>query len=134
MKDILEKNILFFDGSCAFCTKSVQIFIKHNSKNIYFSSLQGQAANLVQIPEFAKNSNSLVFYSNHAFHIRGQALRKLANFTKPFSLLRFLLVLTRILPLPLVNAVYTKIAQNRHKINFKENCAFDSRLSHKLLP
>ncbi|MFM7618826.1 MAG: thiol-disulfide oxidoreductase DCC family protein [Bacteroidota bacterium] len=134
MDELTEKNILFFDGTCGFCHKSVQIFYKNQGKTIYFAPLQGQSAAALQMPESARNANSLVLFSNQKFYTNGQALRKLYTFTKPKTMLRMLLGLTHVLPLLLVNATYRIIANNRHQLHSAKACTFDSQITPFLLP
>ncbi len=134
MDELHEKNILFFDGTCGFCHKSVQIFYNNRAKNIYFAPIQGQSAEYLQMPEIARNANSLVLFSNQKFHTEGQALRKLYAFTKPFSKLRMLLGLCHVLPLLLVNVTYRIISKNRQKLYSTNACSFNNEIQEYILP
>lgn len=134
MDKLTEKNILFFDGTCGFCHKSVKLFYKNRSKTIYFAPIQGQSATALQMPESARNANSLVLFLNQKFYTKGQALRKLYTFTKPNTMLKMLLALTHVLPLFIVNATYRIIANNRHQLHSAKACTFNSQITPFLLP
>lgn len=134
MDELSEKNILFFDGTCGFCHKSVQLFYKKRCKTIYFAPIQGQSAAALQMPESARNANSLVLFADQKFYTKGQALRKLYGFTKPKTMLRILLGVTHVLPLLLVNATYRIIANNRNQLHSANTCSFNNQITPFLLP
>jgi predicted DCC family thiol-disulfide oxidoreductase YuxK len=134
MQELQNKNILFFDGACAFCNKSVQLLMKHSAHSLYFSSLSGNSFKALQTTTSNFQSNSIVLYTNQSFYSEGDALRKLASFVKPFSFAGILLQTCRITPLKVVNFMYGIIARNRFKFQNKITCEFRHSHTQQILP
>ncbi|MFI5172679.1 MAG: thiol-disulfide oxidoreductase DCC family protein [Chitinophagales bacterium] len=108
-----ESPIIFFDGVCNLCNRSVQVILKNDKKNIFFfSSLQSDfAAEFFQEHNYKIRSDSIIFFNGKQFHEKsGAALRIAARLKFPFPLLGA----GWILPPFIRNAVYGLIAKKRY--------------------
>lgn len=113
--NILHSNpILFYDGECGFCNRSVQ-FVLGAEKNqiIHFCPLQSNyAKKLLQKYEIEICYQTLYFY-NHNLKDRSSAVLALVPFLKWYYQW---LKLLWIVPKPFRDFVYDVIAKRRHKI------------------
>ena len=118
-----NKSIIFFDGICTLCNKTVLFILKHETnKLIYFSSLQSKFAQdifskkSINIEEF----NSIIFIENNCIYYKSQAVFRISkNLKFPFNLLKYF----RFLPVFITDFIYDIIAENRYRIFGKiEQC------------
>ena len=113
--------IVLFDGTCAFCERSV-IFIANRDPAAYFrfgASQSPQAASLLAEHGLTRDiARSMVLIEGDHAYLRSTAsLRIAARLGFPWSWLRvFLLV-----PEPVRDAVYRVIAAIRHRIAGRSN-------------
>jgi predicted DCC family thiol-disulfide oxidoreductase YuxK len=110
------KTILFYDGSCGFCQRVIQLSIKLLKKNadIYFAPLEGSTAKSSRktYENFPNEINAIVLLNNNIISIGPNAFFELASFyRKPWSILRYL----KYLPKLLANSIYRIIAVNRYR-------------------
>ncbi len=111
-----DKNIIFYDGDCGFCNRSVQFVLNNERKSeIYFSSLQSDYAR-----EFFKAQNlpnpdlsTFYYYSNGILYQKSTAALKVVPKLKWYY--RFF-VFGWIAPKFLRDGIYDFIAKNRKKI------------------
>jgi predicted DCC family thiol-disulfide oxidoreductase YuxK len=109
-------GIILFDGTCAFCERSV-IFIATRDRNGYFrfgASQSPQAAELLERHGLMRDTaRSIILLEDGRAYLRSTAVLRIASkLTVPWSLARvFLLV-----PTPLRDAVYRVVAAIRHRI------------------
>lgn len=107
--------ILFFDGTCGFCTRSVQWVLRHDRQSaLRFAPLQGQTYAALDLPGKPTDMSSLVL------------LRDGRLFTRSSATVRMLLLLGGIwpavgallwiIPRPLRDAGYRFLARNRYRI------------------
>ena len=114
----MTKTILFFDGDCSLCNKTVQFIIKHERETetpILFCSLQSVYAkqalekyhyNLNQLNTLVLLSDDNVFYkSNAALHIT-KFLKAPYSWGASFKLV----------PLLIRDGIYNFIAKNRKRL------------------
>jgi predicted DCC family thiol-disulfide oxidoreductase YuxK len=108
--------ILFYDGDCGFCNKSVQFVLQNDaSKSIHFAALQSTFAQ-----RFFKNRgidqpdlSTLYFYHNGKFSSRSTGVLYLVSFLKfRFQLLR----LGWLIPRFARDAMYNFVAKRRKKL------------------
>jgi len=120
---VKNKSIIFFDGICTLCNKTVLFILKHETnKLIYFSSLQSKFAQdifskkSINIEEF----NSIIFIENNCIYYKSQAVFRISkNLKFPFNLLKYF----RFLPVFITDFIYDIIAENRYRIFGKiEQC------------
>jgi predicted DCC family thiol-disulfide oxidoreductase YuxK len=113
-----NRIILFYDGDCALCNKSVQFVIDHEKKispPIMFCDLQSDyAKNLLASYHYNFNSlNTLVLLIDKNVYYRSDAALYLTKHLKtPYNLLIGL----KLIPKFIRDAVYNFIAKNRKKI------------------
>lgn len=120
-------DIVFFDGVCNLCNASVDFIIKHDKKKRFrFASLQserGQA--ILKANQFNPNDyDSFILETQGKVYIKSTAaLKVVAQLGFPFSLM----MIFRIIPPFIRNAVYSWIAKNRYKwFGQKETCRLPS--------
>jgi len=111
----MSKTILFFDGDCSLCNKTVQFILKHErntTESIFFCSLQSAYAKqaLEKYHYDFNQLNTLVLLINENVFYKSNAALNIAKYLK--SPYRWLAVF-RIIPLFIRNAIYNYIAKNR---------------------
>ena len=113
--------VVFFDGVCTLCQRSVRYLLKHDkNKRLKFASLQGQYAKKTLPPEDLKNLKSIVFYDGKAFYKKSTALLKLCT---SLGGGHKLLLVGYLLPKFLRDGLYSYIAKNRYRwFGQQEHC------------
>lgn len=112
-------SILFYDGDCGFCQKSIQFVLKYERKPTFkFASLQGDlAAKLLPI-NLTQNLDSVVVYHDGEFLTESSAVLFIAkNLKIPFL---FLFVF-KVIPVPIRDYFYQIVARNRYKFTESGN-------------
>ena len=115
--------VLFFDGVCNLCSKSVQFIIEHEAQPVMrFASLQSPLAAQV-LPALGAEPaklNSVVFVEDGVAYERSSAALRVAKHLKaPY---RFMAVFL-IVPSFLRDLIYEVIAKNRYRMfGKKEAC------------
>jgi predicted DCC family thiol-disulfide oxidoreductase YuxK len=110
------EHLVLFDGVCGLCTSSVQLLFRlDSSKVIHFAPLQSDLGREVCLSNGLDPEEFDTFIyarPNHPILVRSSAALALA------STLGFpwkLLIIFRLVPRPLRDAVYAFIAKNRHR-------------------
>ncbi len=104
--------IIFFDGKCSLCNKSIDLIISLDKKRAFrYAPLQGEAAiRLLPLHTYTLLS-SLVYYENGKIWTKSEAIIKvLSKLGFPFFILGKLIT---IIPKSLLNLIYDYISQNR---------------------
>lgn len=127
-----NRRIVFFDGDCGLCQRSIQIFTDLDIQNVLlFAPLQGQTAEEL-LPEDLRDSDSL---STMAYVVASDdgtttistesdaVIRVLADIGGLSRLVSFL----GLLPKSLRNSVYRYVANNRLKFSKKLSCPIPSK-------
>lgn len=112
-----SRSIVFYDGDCGFCNRTVQFVLSNNrKKNVYFAALQSEFSESF----FKGNSNitpdlsTFYFYDGKKLYDRSTAGLKLSQQLRfPFPLM----ILFWIVPKGLRDLFYNMIAKRRHRIN-----------------
>jgi len=110
-----KMHIVFYDGDCGFCNRTVQwILEKEKSPIIYFSALQSPfAQRFLNVKGVIPDMSTVYFYSEGKLYTESAAAFQLSFFLRsPYRGLRFF----RVLPRFLTNLVYRWIAKRRHRI------------------
>jgi predicted DCC family thiol-disulfide oxidoreductase YuxK len=110
-----KEHIVFYDGDCGFCNRTVQwILDKEKSPIALFSAIQSPFAQ-----EFLKGQgvipdlSTVYFYSDGQLYSESAAAFQLCLFLRsPYRALRFF----QVLPRAFTNAVYRWIAKRRHRM------------------
>ena len=115
------QKIVFFDGVCNLCNRSVDFLIKQDKKGVLkFASLQSDFAKSF-LPEDLVNSadlDSIVFSDGKKFFTKSSAVLEICkSLGGGFHFFR----IGYLLPPFLRNALYTLIANNRYKWFGKKN-------------
>jgi predicted DCC family thiol-disulfide oxidoreductase YuxK len=116
-----NQTILFYDGECGVCSRTVRfIFKNERSNDLFFSSLQGNFAIrfLAERGIESVSSNTVYLFENGKLYNKSRAAMKLIPYLKrPFCILKILSVFPRFFR----DFVYDRIAANR-KVFFKDVC------------
>ncbi|MEO8762571.1 MAG: DUF393 domain-containing protein [Bacteroidia bacterium] len=119
-----KKAILFYDGDCALCNKSVKFVIDHEKKSgqaILFCSLQSTYAKQA-LEKYNYNFNelsTLVLLIDEVVYYKSTAALNLTKFLKvPYSWL----IILKIFPTFIRDWVYNYIAKNRKRLLKKNFC------------
>ncbi|RYD23810.1 MAG: DUF393 domain-containing protein [Verrucomicrobiaceae bacterium] len=127
--------VLFFDGDCAFCSRSVQRAFRLDRKGkLFFAPLQGKLAAEMGFAEHAaKDGGTMVVLreSDRKVFYKSDALIEVARVLGGWW---HLAALARFIPKPLRDFVYSLIANNRYRISGKsESCTLpDPELRKRL--
>ena len=105
--------IIFFDGVCGFCNRSVNWVLRHDrNRTFLLAPLQGEHARRLVEPEIRENVASVVLLVNGASYIRSAAIcRILMLFGGVWYFWGLLLWLV---PLPLRDLGYRIVARYRY--------------------
>ncbi len=108
-----NSNIVFFDGVCNLCNRSVDFFIRHDKKNqLLFAPLQGETAHQILPDEKITDMSSFIYYSNGKIYERSTAaIYATAELSGGWICVKILLIVPRFLR----DVVYNYIAKNRYK-------------------
>lgn len=114
------KNIVFYDGECGLCNRSVQFILKHErSDELHFSSLQSSftkdffAKHNLKTPE----PETLIFFNGDKILVRSEAALEVSKFLKtPYNWANIL----RWIPRSFRDFIYKLIARNRHRVPLKK--------------
>ncbi|MFP3918196.1 thiol-disulfide oxidoreductase DCC family protein [Lysinibacillus telephonicus] len=118
--DSYSNSIIFFDGDCNFCNKSVQFIIKRDYKGHFrFASLQSTIAeNLLAHYQHTSRLDSIVLMENGQLFTESTAVlhicRKLDGLWK-------VLYIFILFPKPIRNAFYRWFAKNRYRFFGKQS-------------
>lgn len=108
-----NEQIIFFDGICVFCNKSINLLEDLDKKNKFkFATLQGETAKqLLAISLVSGDLKSLVFYKQGKIFLKSSAVIEIV-----FQLGGFwkLIKITYIIPKIIRNIFYDLIAKNRY--------------------
>jgi predicted DCC family thiol-disulfide oxidoreductase YuxK len=109
------QKIVFFDGVCNLCNRSVNFLIKQDKKNVLkFASLQSAYAQNV-VPKALLNHeklDSIIVYTDGKFYDRSIAVLKLC---KILGGLFTVFLIGYLLPRFIRDGLYTFIANNRYR-------------------
>ena len=109
-----DANILFFDGECGLCNRTIQLILKHEKDStLKFSSLQSSFAEKTFAEMNDGNfGDSILLYSNGRIYSKSTA----ALFLIPFLKWYFKpLVVFWLIPKYLRDLIYDLIARNRKR-------------------
>lgn len=109
-----ERPIVFYDGVCGLCTRSVQILLKLDTKHqLLFAPLQGKTYQALTNNQHT-NFDSIVVYSNNEFYKEVKALQHIGKTLG--GIWNVLRIISFIIPPFIGNALYRLIAKNRYQI------------------
>tara|TARA_R110000737_G_scaffold202403_1_gene221627 strand:+ start:45029 stop:45574 length:546 start_codon:yes stop_codon:yes gene_type:complete len=116
MKSVPDK-IVFYDGECGFCNRSVQFVLKYQKdQSIHFSPIQSSlTTNIFEKNKWDKPDLSTVYYfeDGKLFQKSDAGLQLSKQLKFPISLLQVFWIIPQFLR----DKVYDFIAARRHKLN-----------------
>jgi predicted DCC family thiol-disulfide oxidoreductase YuxK len=131
--DDKDAVILFYDGTCGFCSRIVQFILKHESsrQSLRFATLQGDAAAALRerLPWLA-DVDSVVWYEpasggrSERVLVRSDAGLAAAAYLG--GIWRFLALAARWVPRFIRDAVYNAVARNRQRLAGNVICLMPS--------
>ncbi|MGL5113196.1 MAG: thiol-disulfide oxidoreductase DCC family protein [Flavobacterium sp.] len=119
-----NKKFILFDGVCNLCSTAVQTIIKHDKNDVFrFVALQSDLGLAIQkhIAIDTRKIDSLILYvPGVSYSYKSEAVLDIA---KELGGIFSLTIIFKILPTPLLNAVYDYVAKNRYKwFGHQEQC------------
>ena len=126
---------LFYDGECSLCNRAVGFIIKHDKHKIfrYYPIGSPFAESITEIKQLAGNIDSVILFYHQRIFIYSDVLIQVAKILGgKLHVLRALWII----PKPIRDYIYKKIALHRYNIFGKKNACiiydnynrFDSRL------
>ena len=117
------QKIVFFDGICVLCNRSVDFLLKKDRKRrLKFATLQSDHAMAFfhQSQYNPVKEDTIIFYDEGRIFIKSTAVLKIAGYLSfPYSTIAVLLIFPR----PLRDWVYDYIAKNRFRwFGKKDTC------------
>ncbi|MEK9198916.1 DUF393 domain-containing protein [Lysinibacillus halotolerans] len=119
-------NIILFDGECHFCDATVQFIMKRDHKKHFkFASIQSDIGQtLMEKFHVPKSIDSVIYIEGDNCYFKSTAVlrisRKLDRGWKGFYLFT-------IIPTPIRDLIYDKIAKNRHKLIKNNQCSIPKK-------
>ncbi|MCJ0743918.1 thiol-disulfide oxidoreductase DCC family protein [Pedobacter montanisoli] len=131
-----KKLVVFFDGECNLCNRSVQFIIKRDRKDCFsFASLQGETAKgmLADLGLSNGTNQSIILWENGRLYRQSDAALRIVKRLNGFWSLLYGFI---IIPAFIRNPIYNYIARNRYKWFGKaDHCLIPApELKHKFLP
>ena len=130
MKEVPE-NIVFYDGDCGFCNRSVNYVLKHDkTKSIHYASLQSEVTKEIFLNNGWPEADLSTFYlmQDGELFKKSKAAFKVLKF---FPWYMQWLHIFRIVPLGIRDWVYDQVAKRRRRIS-KGYCVIPDEQERKL--
>ncbi len=127
-----KQTIVFFDGDCGFCQKSVQLCMKlDKQRKLKYSSLQGELSAELKVKEQTKGVDSIIVLNQELLFVKSRAIFKILNtLGGGYKVLNIF----RIIPVRLLDFMYDTIARYRKRFFPKHNhCYLPSVAERSLL-
>lgn len=120
MTDPEPDNLLFFDGVCGLCNRTVDFILKRDDRGEFsFSPLQGKTAEDFLSPGDIADANTLVLKTPRGIYRRSSAVVRILWLLG--GVWKLLGTLLWIVPLPLRNLGYRIVAATRYRIFGKKS-------------
>ncbi|WP_010300517.1 thiol-disulfide oxidoreductase DCC family protein [Kurthia senegalensis] len=126
----MDKPILFYDGACGFCNRSVQFILDHErTDELHFASLQSDFAKQSLPQEHWENLDSIVVLDGNHIYTKAKAVFFIANYLKiPFRWA----YAGKYLPEWPFNKAYEFLAKNRYSLSqSRKSCQLLSQKQRK---
>ena len=107
------KKIIFFDGVCNLCNKTVNYIIARDSGKIFhYTSLQGETAKNILGVEKSNELDTIYYRDNGVLYKKSTAMLRILKQLGGFTQLFYVFI---IVPRPVRDMVYDFIAKNRYR-------------------
>jgi len=108
-----QEKIVFFDGECILCNRSVDFLLKADKKKyLHFASLQSGYLKNLTFQGILTEDDSIVFYDEGRLYTLSTAVLKIAAYLPvPYKLL----VIFKLMPRPWRDSMYRYIARHRFR-------------------
>lgn len=127
----VPENIVFYDGDCGFCNRSVNYVLKHDkTKSIHYAALQAEITKDIFLKNVWPEADLSTFYlmQNGVLYQKSKAAFKVLKF---FPWYMQWLHIFRIVPIGIRDWVYDQVAKRRRKIS-KGYCVMPNEREMKL--
>lgn len=115
LSSLLVNDIVIFDGVCNLCAHSVRFILSHEAdQTLRFMPMQSPAAARVmrELGFDAANAQTVILLAHGRVHLKSDAAIRLAGYFRwPWKLLGAL----RVVPRPLRDWAYDRVARNRYR-------------------
>lgn len=122
-----NSKIIFFDGECNLCNRSVQFIIKRDSKGVFkFASQASEIGEkLIKQYRIPGQIDSIILVDENRIYLESDAVLRIC---KDLDGLWKLLSIFLIIPKRIRNMIYQVVAKNRHKwfSNNESSCMLPS--------
>jgi predicted DCC family thiol-disulfide oxidoreductase YuxK len=128
-----ERHILFYDGTCGICSRSVRFILKNESdERINFAALQSDFSSEFLRNFDIENSNltTLYFYSKGNVYSKSRAILALIPFLKWYNSFFYLGFL---IPRFILDFFYDILAKNRKRF-FSSTCDLNKFSKSRFIP
>ncbi|NBB80928.1 MAG: DUF393 domain-containing protein [Verrucomicrobia bacterium] len=141
MKSDGQSPILFYDGECGLCSRSVRFLMKRDRADaLKYAPIQGETAKIYLSPTLREQLSTVIYYrpcpsdeGNRQRLLRSEAI--LSALIDTGSAWRWPARIARCLPRSWRDVFYNWVARNRHRFFPKGSCPLpDSAERTKLLP
>jgi predicted DCC family thiol-disulfide oxidoreductase YuxK len=113
--------ILFYDGKCGLCARSVQWALEHDRKEVMrFAPLQGTTYAALDVPDKPPQMDSLVLCDADGLHVRSDGVLRILRIVGGGW--RLLGAIARIVPRFVRDAVYRWVARHRESLGSASAC------------
>lgn len=125
------RKIVFFDGVCGFCNKSVDALVRLDEDEVLrFAPIQGEVAKSVLPEERRENLDTICYFDGERIFTKTRALLEIGRAVGGGLQLFYPLVL---LPDALRDAAYDWVARNRYRwFGKSESCRMPSPEERRL--
>ena len=109
-----QTPILFYDGDCAFCNRSIKWILERDPKAIFrFAPLQGETAARMLPESDVDDLHTVVLVDEEGIHRRSTAaLRSVVKLGGAYRFASILLLVPRFIR----DSIYKIVAHNRHRL------------------
>jgi len=108
-------RIVFFDGICVLCNKSVDFLIKNDKKKrLKYATTQSEAADYLLSNEQLQPAipESIIYYENGDIYVKSTAILKIfKELRQPWPVFSYLIIIPR----PIRDGMYDLIARYRYR-------------------
>lgn len=119
---LVNNRIVFYDGDCVLCSKTVIFLLKADKKKrLKFAPLSGSTSKSLSIADADLKESTVVFYNNGKKIYRSTAVLKIAQqLSMPWPLFSFFLLI----PSFIRDYIYNIVGRNRYRWFGKNTACF----------